>query len=458
MRKTLLLLGLLNRTEGAGKSVKPWRAYHQAQMASHHRTRPSEERKFYQMSVDRFHNDTSTDKILILNWWGKPKPEIKQRDMCGNCWVTNDKRFEFEADGIIIDNTRYLQHHGQQHPDQKNRNQDQYWIFWAREAASKGVDHGGRVMKGSWDATFNLTASYRRDSDIPRPFGAKNDVIRSVRYQNGVLAQSNEEHISVIMNRKNPPNTKYVSWVVSNCNKTAGASQRFEYGKRLVAAGLKLDGYGECWNNTLIKSPWTHGINDEPGIIAKYKFYLAFENSMHCNDYVSEKFWRNSLHEGAVPIVFGPHPDDVREMAPEKSYIHVEDFNSPGELVKYLNYLDNNDTAYLEYHSWRNEVPNFDIPAMGGTDKMLCGACDEIRKRKANGYPKRMIKSVSSWWWMNTHDELCIQGAYVPEWLSSIQPPVSMSDNAYTGKDVSLLEHISPKRRKRSLRQSQNAK
>jgi len=115
---------------------------------------------------------------------------------------------------------------------------------------------------------------------------------------------------------------------------------------------------------------------------------------MHCNDYVSEKFWRNSLHEGAVPIVFGPHPDDVREMAPVKSYIHVEDFKSPAELVQYLDYLDNNDTAYLEYHQWRNEIPDFDIPMMGGTDKMLCGACQEIRKRKAAGYPKRMIKSV----------------------------------------------------------------
>ena len=45
----------------------------------------------------------------------------------------------------------------------------------------------------------------------------------------------------------------------------------------------------------------------------KYKFYLAFENSYHCNDYISEKFWRNSLGQGAVPIVYGPHPDDVKD-------------------------------------------------------------------------------------------------------------------------------------------------
>jgi len=78
------------------------------------------------------------------------------------------------------------------------------------------------------------------------------------------------------MNRKNAANTKYVSWIVSNCDKTSGASARFEYGKRLVEAGLKLDGFGECWNNTLIKSPWTHGINDEPGIISQDTFQLFF--------------------------------------------------------------------------------------------------------------------------------------------------------------------------------------
>ena len=43
-----------------------------------------------------------------------------------------------------------------------------------------------------------------------------------------------------------------------------------------------------------------------------FQFYLAFENSMHCNDYVSEKFWRNSLTQFMVPIVYGPHPDDVK--------------------------------------------------------------------------------------------------------------------------------------------------
>ena len=40
------------------------------------------------------------------------------------------------------------------------------------------------------------------------------------------------------------------------------------------------------------------------------------------------------------------------EIAPENSFIHVEDFTSPNDLVDYLDYLDRNETAYLEYHLW----------------------------------------------------------------------------------------------------------
>ena len=40
----------------------------------------------------------------------------------------------------------------------------------------------------------------------------------------------------------------------------------------------------------------------------------------------------------------------MRETAPKNSYIHVEEFSTVKELVKYIQYLDNNQTAYLEYH------------------------------------------------------------------------------------------------------------
>ena len=37
-------------------------------------------------------------------------------------------------------------------------------------------------MEGAWDAAFNLTTSYRRDSDIPRPFGDANSALQDARF------------------------------------------------------------------------------------------------------------------------------------------------------------------------------------------------------------------------------------------------------------------------------------
>ena len=45
----------------------------------------------------------------------------------------------------------------------------------------------------------------------------------------------------------------------------------------------------------------------------------------------------------------GAHPSDYRRDAPEKSFIHVDDFDSPRELAEYLHLLDQNDDLYNEY-------------------------------------------------------------------------------------------------------------
>ena len=91
-----------------------------------------------------------------------------------------------------------------------------------------------------------------------------------------------------------------------------------------------------------------------------YKFYLAWENSIHCYDYMTEKLFLTSLYSGVVPVIFGPHRDDVAAALPPKSYIFVEDFPNVQKLVDYLHYLDKNATAYAEYLEWRTWVKYLD--------------------------------------------------------------------------------------------------
>ena len=84
----------------------------------------------------------------------------------------------------------------------------------------------------------------------------------------------------------------------------------------------------------------------------KYKFYLAFENS-NCRHYITEKFFYNALQFNMIPIVMGAKRKDYENVAPYKSFIHVDDFENPLQLAEYLKKLDANDKLYNEYFQWK---------------------------------------------------------------------------------------------------------
>ena len=58
------------------------------------------------------------------------------------------------------------------------------------------------------------------------------------------------------MSQKSAPGNPYVAWMVSNCDHTRGAAVRWEFVQRLIKAGLNIEGFGECFDNVLIDSPW----------------------------------------------------------------------------------------------------------------------------------------------------------------------------------------------------------
>ena len=75
------------------------------------------------------------------------------------------------------------------------------------------------------------------------------------------------------MGAKENPNGKHTAWIVSNCGRTNGARARWQYAQNMIEAGLKIDGFGECFGKHLNGAPWSDKFGD--GLIAKYKFYLG---------------------------------------------------------------------------------------------------------------------------------------------------------------------------------------
>ncbi|KAM7325884.1 hypothetical protein ACRRTK_014362 [Alexandromys fortis] len=130
--------------------------------------------------------------------------------------------------------------------------------------------------------------------------------------------------------------TDLVAWAVSNWNSKSARVQYYEN----LKSHLRVDVYGRG------HKPLPQGNMTET--LARYKFYLAFENSLH-PDYITEKLWRNALEAWAVPVVLGPSRKNYERFLPPDAFIHVDDFKSPGDLARYLQELDRDSLSYQRY-------------------------------------------------------------------------------------------------------------
>ena len=241
-----------------------------------------------------------------------------------------------------------------------------------------------------------MTFHYRRDADIYAPYGSLNLLLREMKV-------TRAEGLYSLLEKKRIHSEKVAVWAVSNCY-----LKRYVYGKALMDLGLKVDTFGRCFGKKELGSGrYSKSFYDK---ISEYKFYLAFENSLNCKDYFTEKFWYNSLKAGTVPVVWGPRKEDLLKVAPTKSFIHTDDFSSQKELVDYLNYLSKNESAYAEYLQWRTWVDEpWNIETrlrMENNDydlRSFCKLCSVLeidgKKRKMGIQPPiRIIPSIIMHW------------------------------------------------------------
>jgi len=387
------------------------------------------------LTKDFKNQQDSNQRILLTYPWAAPDSTeiLKTRQLgpeCGSCIVTNNHLFDKSADAVFFQTTSLFTRSAKQTaPDPQKRSKDQIWIGFFKESFAKGSNKAAQIVKNQgqhccgWDSAFNLTAGYRRDDDIRIPFlGNAYATFQKVQkeLELGITGES-------ILAAKR---SDYIAFsAISNCDNIQHAKRRNSVIKELVKAGLKLTGMGACYGDD--KVPGVNYVVETKeqrksatfrrDIIKEHKFYLAFENGLHCRDYISEKFWRNSLEYHAVPVVFGPWKDDLVKTAPKNSFIFLEDYESPEALVEHLNYLNNNDTAYLEYHAWRNDA----FKAFEGGDEFeyvdnsrysdsFCESCLKINEMKKTGEEK-VIKSYTHKLWADHPDDFCVENHPIPK-------------------------------------------
>ncbi|NXT23274.1 FUT6 fucosyltransferase, partial [Syrrhaptes paradoxus] len=268
-----------------------------------------------------------------------------------NCHFTVNHSWSQRADAVIM-------HHRDVYRDVAGlarlpRLPSQLWIWFNLESPS----HSPNL--GAMDNLFNLTMSYRRDSDIFTPYG-----------QLQLLGQP--QPLSI------PPKTKLVAWVVSNWK---ADSHRVKYYQEL-RKHIAVDIYGRfhlplSWDNLL-------------PTLSQYSFYLAFENSQH-EDYITEKLWRNALSSGTVPVVLGPPRENYERFLPPDSFIHVDDFASAEDLARYLRELSEDPERYQRYFQWRRWLK----PVLGGGwGPQVCRACHFLQTTETR---YQVVPDLSEW-------------------------------------------------------------
>lgn len=307
-------------------------------------------------------NPEEASKYAFTDWDGSPCEERR-------CQLTFGREYLPVSDAVLVHNNWGPAKRLPFEAISKIRPLTQRWVLYTKEPP------GVLSVSPHLNGFFNWTATYRRDSDFFVPYGS----------YVSLDGQSDPQSFE-------PENLNYASGkdklaIFGISNHCGG--QRMDIIRGLMKY-IDISFFGKCATQfdtkNIISCPHNlgKGCAEE---IKRYKFYLSFENSL-CKDYITEKYWRNALERGLVPVVFGASNYTSDEVIPG-SFIKVADFDSIRSLANYLVYLDKNDVAYNQYFKWKTKYKpvkyNF----------WLCQLCKALHDPTK---PPKIYHNISHFW------------------------------------------------------------
>ncbi|XP_075892306.1 alpha-(1,3)-fucosyltransferase 4-like [Nelusetta ayraudi] len=314
------------------------------------------------------HDSDGDDAAVTLLVWVHPFGQKSRLPDCDKlyrirgCTVTDDKSAYQVADAVIIHH-RDVERLGVPLP-QEPRPRAQKWIWLNHESPS----NSGNLSL--FDGVFNLTMSYRADSNIFLPYGYL--VPRGHGREEGAALCA--PPVSARLFRP-----YFLAWVVSNWS-VSSARAAFYYE---LSRHVHVDVYGD------VGEPLPRGEDSVIYKVRQYQFYLALENSQH-TDYITEKLW-NSLEAGAIPVVLGPPRENYERFLPPEAFIHVDDFSTVRGLAQYLLTLRRNTSLLRRHLDWRDsycvQQPRF-------WAEHFCTACRAVRESRGR---TAVVQDLSQW-------------------------------------------------------------
>ncbi|XP_023128653.1 alpha-(1,3)-fucosyltransferase 4-like [Amphiprion ocellaris] len=320
---------------------------------------------------DPFASPPEEDPVTLLIWT-HPFGEYRELPDCwelyqiDGCTLTDDERAYPEADAVIIHHREIATLNVDLPPEP--RPHAQKWIWLNYESPS----HTPRLWL--FEGIFNLTMSYRTDSDIFLPYGY---LVPRERALTGTRSRFTHPLRGPAHSDFRRP--RLVAWVVSNWSESHARVSLFHKLRRFV----HVDVFGRV-GRSLPK-----GSDSVVQLLRRYLFYLALENSLH-TDYITEKLW-NAVLAGAVPVVLGPPRKSYERFLPPEAFIHVDDFTTVQDLARYLLMLRSKPALMRRHLDWRGRY-SVHRPVFWG--EHFCTACKAVRKSKDR---TDVVKDLTLW-------------------------------------------------------------
>ena len=316
-------------------------------------------------------NNKSSKVILFWNEWfgdstfnyglGVETPFIRNYCPVTNCEITNNRSRLNDSHLIVF----HMRDTINELP--KYRTPNQRWIFYLYESPVHSPNFE------IYNNLFNLSATYKLNSNFT-----------SIYYVNYVWEKNENFDVNKDFSKDK---TELAAIVVSNC---AAQSRRLRYVRELQKF-IPVKVFGKCGTNC--PTSYDNGIMaDCKQIIAfKYKFYLAFENSI-CEDYATEKFF-HILRYDIIPVVYGD--GSYSKYVPKSGYINAVDFSTPEHLAEYLLFLDKNKTAYNSFFKWKKYIKFKDSSLRNGH---ICELCVRLNLDVYEGIENHVITDMKKFW------------------------------------------------------------
>ncbi|KAE8295244.1 Alpha-(1,3)-fucosyltransferase 4 [Larimichthys crocea] len=288
-------------------------------------------------------------------------PDCSELYQIDQCTLTDDARAYLHADAVIVHHREVATGKADLPPEPRPRAQK--WIWMNFESPTH--THRLRYFEG----VFNLTMTYRTDSDIFVPYGY---LFRNKGVQNHFV------HPLRVPTRSRLHRPRLVVWVVSNWSESH-ARVAFYYS---LSRYIRVDVFGRAGrpvpkDSTVVR------------LVERYQFYLALENSQH-TDYITEKLW-NAVQAGAIPVVLGPSRQNYERFLPPEAFIHVDDFPTVRGLARYLMMLRRNPARLRRHLNWRG---SYSMHQASFWAEHYCTACNAVMRNRGR---TDVVQHLTGW-------------------------------------------------------------